>query len=71
MTMTSQEEEKEAKLVRLLLAYLANIHGVCRNNIAIAQLLFGVHDPYMCLLVVHCGCATVCPPWLLQIRQHL
>lgn len=55
----------------LVFAYLANIHGVCRDDIAIPQLLFGVHNPHICLLVMHHGGAIVRPPGLLQVWQHL
>lgn len=75
MTVTSQEEQEQEANFDVchawLLAHLANIHGVRRYDVAIAQIFFRVHHPYMCLLLVHHGCAIICPPWLLQVRQHL
>ena len=55
----------------LVSAYLADVHGVCGDDIAISHLLLGVHDPHICLLVMHHGRAVVRPPSLLQSWQHL
>lgn len=58
-------------LLLLVSAHLSNIHGVCGDDIPITHLLFGVHDPYICLLVMHHGRAIVRPPRLLQVWQNL
>ena len=38
--------------------YLANVHGIRGDNFAVAQVLLGLHEPGVGLLIMH-GCCTI------------